>query len=609
MSTLLEQASLVMIPSGYKEDVVYSQIPTNGNGDLSFTRASNGTRINSAGLVEVCPWNLAQYSEDFSNGVWSIQGSSISSDSTTAPNGTTTADTLIESNTTDEHNRFQELNIGTGEFTYSIYLKYFNTDYCALYVFNPSLGGVRYWVNVNTLTAGTSANIGSGIGTTSLSLASVGSGWVRASITFTNPSGVCRFYVANAQSNGGATTYAGNGTNGLYVWGAQLNIGSTAKPYFPTTDRLNVPRLTYQNGGGGCPSLLLEKQSTNLVQYSEQFDNSGSWSYSECSATANQAISPDGTQNADKLIESSANTIHEIYQGLTLTSGTAYTNTIYAKSAERTQIAINFVSGGFGQGSQVIANLSNGTLGSVTNYGGVTGSSATIQNMGNGWYRISLTMTPVSTATFYADYSPAVNGNPFYQGNGTSGVYIWGAQIEASSYPTSYIPTTSASATRVADACSKTGISSLIGQSQGTIFVDVIYDANILSISGGSDQPIIAISDGTFQNYISLLLQGSNDNRVIAYCITSGVSQALILSSAQTSGTIKIAVSYNSNYFALFVNGVKIGQDTSISIPATNSLNIGSYLALGSQFNTNLKETALWKVQLTDAECIALTTI
>ena len=99
MSTLLEQASLVMIPSGYKEDVVYSQIPTDGSGDLTFTRASNGTRINSAGLVEVCPWNLLQYSEDFTNGFWNkaITGSAtftVTANQTTAPNGTTTADLI-----------------------------------------------------------------------------------------------------------------------------------------------------------------------------------------------------------------------------------------------------------------------------------------------------------------------------------------------------------------------------------------------------------------------------------------------------------------------------------------------------------------------------------
>ena len=93
MSTLLEQASLVMIPSGYKEDVVYSQIPTSGAGDLSFTRASNGTRINSAGLVEVCPWNLQTYSEDFSNASWAKNNSPVMSyNVATAPNGTMTAD-------------------------------------------------------------------------------------------------------------------------------------------------------------------------------------------------------------------------------------------------------------------------------------------------------------------------------------------------------------------------------------------------------------------------------------------------------------------------------------------------------------------------------------
>ena len=100
MSDLLNSASLVMIPSGYKEDVVYSQIPTSGAGDLSFTRASNGTRVNSAGLVEVVPWNLVEYSEQFDNAYWGKTDSSITANSATAPNGTTTADTFTRTITT-----------------------------------------------------------------------------------------------------------------------------------------------------------------------------------------------------------------------------------------------------------------------------------------------------------------------------------------------------------------------------------------------------------------------------------------------------------------------------------------------------------------------------
>ncbi len=90
MSDLLNKASLVMVPSGYKEDTVYSVVPSDGSGDLSFTRASNGTRINSAGLVEVCPWNLNTNSEDFATG-WSGANRALTADATTAPNGTTTA--------------------------------------------------------------------------------------------------------------------------------------------------------------------------------------------------------------------------------------------------------------------------------------------------------------------------------------------------------------------------------------------------------------------------------------------------------------------------------------------------------------------------------------
>jgi hypothetical protein len=100
MSDLLNSASLVMIPSGYKEDVVYSQIPTDGSGDLSFTRASNGTRINSAGLVEVVAWNLAEQSESFDNVAWvkTTDGQvTITANATTAPNGTLTADKMIAS--------------------------------------------------------------------------------------------------------------------------------------------------------------------------------------------------------------------------------------------------------------------------------------------------------------------------------------------------------------------------------------------------------------------------------------------------------------------------------------------------------------------------------
>ncbi len=336
-------------------------------------------------------------SERFAN--WNLQGTSVSTDSTTAPNGTTTADTIIESNTTDEHNRFVEPNIGGGQFTYSVYLKKYNADWCALYVFNTAVGGVRHWVNLSTLTAGTSANIGSGIGTTSISISDVGNGWCRASILFNNPSGACRFYVANAQSNGGSSNYAGNGTSGVYVWGAQVNVGSTAKPYFPTTDRLNVPRLTYQNGGGGCPSLLLEKQSTNLVLWSEDFTN-GAWGLDGDgvgqSVTANYSISPDGTQNADRLqLNKTGGTYSRIKQSVAGIG--VYTFSVYMKSNTSSTQNVGLRIEGFGINCVVTTT----------------------------WQRFSVTTTTIASILPQILLFDSITGN-----DETADISIWGAQAE-----------------------------------------------------------------------------------------------------------------------------------------------------------------------------------
>jgi hypothetical protein len=200
----------------------------------------------------------------------------------------------------------------------------------------------------------------------------------------------------------GATTFS--------IWGAQLNIGSTAKPYFPTTDRLNVPRLTYQNGGGGCPSLLLEKQSTNLVTYSEQFDNAA-WSNASSSVTANNTTSPDGTQNAD-LITFTSTTYASLYQAATTTNGATYTASVFAKKGNQNFLGLEIR--GASSATDTVFNLNTGV---------VVSGTGTIESIGNGWYRCSITKAANSTSTL------------LIIGRGDSGanndtVYLWGAQFE-----------------------------------------------------------------------------------------------------------------------------------------------------------------------------------
>jgi hypothetical protein len=238
MSTLLEQASLVLIPSGYNEDTVYSVIPSNGSGDMSFTRASDGTRINSDGLVEVCPWNLFTYSEQFQNANWTGGGNgkpTMTDNFAEAPNGTFTASKMEA--VSDAYQLRQNNAIENTQMNLSVYLRT-----------NTGTKTIQLFLNN---------------GTTAFSNLTVTTTWQRFEIsgTVTTLSGSGR--------NGLATLEALTSSEYILVWGAQISVGLTAKPYFPTTDRLNVPRLTYQNGGGGCPSLLLEPQRTNLIIYSD----------------------------------------------------------------------------------------------------------------------------------------------------------------------------------------------------------------------------------------------------------------------------------------------------------------------------------------------------
>jgi hypothetical protein len=554
MSDLLNSASLVMIPSGYKEDIVYSAVPTDGSGDLSFTRSSNGTRINSAGLVEVCPWNELTYSQQIQNADWNVLGGDlvVTANAVISPDGTQNAGAITLANSANRYFVHNILGLTGGiPYTYSVYMKSASGN------LSVNMGGVNGLAGV---------------------MKTVTTEWQRFTYTFTPATSYGEYFGFDNRGAGSSTS----GT--LYFWGAQLNIGSTAKPYFPTTDRLNVPRLTYQNGGGGCPSLLLEKQSTNLFTYSEQLDNAA-WTKNNTTVTANATTSPDGTSNADKIADSiNTSSAFYFYQSPATTS-TQYTSSGYFKKGEYNFVTLH----AFGLNGAVF-NLNTGVLVSQS------GGTGTIQSVGDGWYRCTFTFTAGGSAVFFSQ-SPA--GNISYTGTIGSGIYGWGLQCEASSYFTSYIPTTSASATRVADACSKTGISSLIGQTEGTVLWDV---SNVFQTSGDGAR-LFVYTDGN--NFI-LISPYANTLRILI--VSSGTAFDNFITISGTS--LKIAVAYKANDYKFYVNGVSVGTPTATSVPAMNSIGIvndSSGSAVSSQSET--KQLLLFKTRLTNAELASLTTL
>ena len=217
-------------------------------------------------ILEPQRTNLVTNSENLSGAGWSAQGSTITSNATTSPDGYSNADAIVETATTDEHNRIYVASLTAVSHTASVFLKKFNQTWCAVYLFNGTVG-IRHWINLDTLTAGTSANIGAGI-TAPLTLTNYGNGWVRASMTWTADAASWSFYIACARSNGGATTYAGDGTSGLYAWGAQVEAGYPTS-YIPTLGAA-VTRGADDCRKGGISSILPTQTGTLYVEFDWQ---------------------------------------------------------------------------------------------------------------------------------------------------------------------------------------------------------------------------------------------------------------------------------------------------------------------------------------------------
>jgi hypothetical protein len=324
--------------------------------------------------------------------------------------------------------------------------------------------------------------------------------------------------------------------------------------------------------------LLVEPQRTNLLTYSSSFS---SWLDAGGSVTSNTTTAPDGTTTADTLTGARYQT------GL----GTnVFTFSCYAKKLNGDN---KFVLR-FDVPSLVFAqfDLNTGTIDSVS-----SGYSATITEAQNGWYRCTFTSGSSISISNAVIVSASGGGNS---------TYVWGAQIEVGSYPTSYIPTTSASVTRNADQVFKTGISSLIGQTEGTMFVDV--DLTHSNETGGNEYLMQLYQDAG----VRIILYRTSSNE-LSYYYLKGLTVFFYVSSVTTNQRHKLAFGYKNGDSAFYIDGVQIDTDTS----ALTSFSSLSELHLGANFNPTQAEigcypynaAAIWKTRLTNTQLAQLTTI
>jgi len=541
--SLLDDVSIVVTPNGYKAGELYAVIPSNGDADMDVTRATAATRVDENGLVNYAEILGAEEvtNGDFSNGLtdWTENGGSYA----------TIVSGALNSNNSDAGNWYAE-NISQN-------VSFVNGTTYKLTFKAKNISG-----NLNLrITQGANAMA-------SLDLTS----------TFVD---YTYFYTANAD-NGSIRIFCNSAVG-------QFEIDNIS---VKEVTRDNVPRIDYT--GGGCPHILAEPQRTNLFEYSESF-NESEWSRTSVTVVDNSSQSPDGTNNASLLYPSSSGDYRYMHNSTTASSST-YTISAFVKASGKNVVwfYINSASNnGF-----IYYDLSDQTTQVVA--GSVGTPTATIISYGNDWYKISFTTgTAVALASGSGIGVSDAKGDPAVTTNGTDGVLVWGLQLEAGSYATSYIPTSGSTVTRNQDIFTRDGIGSLINSTEGVLFVEMAL------LSDEDSNKYMSISDGTDDNKIQIDFDYSLSRLQYVVKKDAGVQANLKLPYTGTNMD-KIAVKWKVNDFAVWLNGVEIGTDTSGLAPiGLNTLNFSS--SGSNHFQGKVKQLQVYDTALTDTQLAALT--
>lgn len=545
--------------------------------DFDFDRNSTGTRVNEDYLIEDVPYNLLRYTEAISTD-FGVTDVTLTDNYSLSPSGTQTS------------TRAQLTNLGQS--------RAFNTVTGSVvsgqsYTFSCHYKGTQgQTVYINALP----------VGETEVSKAiTLNGGWQRESVTFTAGSSSNYVYFVDSRKGGTATDFE--------VWGAQMVKGDQPKEYLKTTDRLDIPRIDYTNGE---PSILLEPSRQNEVTYSQDFTQSY-WSKNNVTVTSNQAISPEGIQNADKLIidNGTVSINGGLYKSRSSTQNQDVSFSIFAKAGEFRYGTIAY---GSTNANGFHFDLEDGViLSTFTNTSSYTNIGYEMIPYPNGWYRLVVSTTELQQGVGrfigirpHNTIPTATNNNYNSTGNGTSGIFVYGGQIEVGSYPTSLIHTSGSAVTRSADTANNAGNSDLISSTEGVLYGELSKpqldnDAHLL---------IALINNGatTDQNTVTIGFDSDDDFFIR---IKSSGSDILKYNSATSypNQFYKIAVKYKSGDSSMYIDGKQVASSTNTFtfVNTLNEINFNFDNNNGLPFYGNCKSIMVFKEALSDTELECLT--
>jgi len=598
LRTLYDEASLWMTPSGYEDGKLFSELPTDGSGDFTFSRGSNlaATRVDVNGLIEKGRENRF-YPSDFSSGL-SQTRCSITPNAADPYGGTEAVQFITSLDASTTHYILKNVVIAAiGQvMTMSVTAKANGYDFFRIEQGNNSKGATF------NLLDGTIDN-DNGI---AASIESVGNGWYKCSVavlTISTGFAWVAFFMPTS-----SVSYTGDGVSGGFLYGAQLEVGLVATDYIETGASTaqagileDMPRLDY-SGGVSCPALLLEPQRTNLFDNSEYIEG---WSTSNTGASIeeNAATSPEGVVNAAKIKEDATNAAHAVRQltGPTLTSGTDYTFSFFAKKGERSIVALSNTIGASND-ANCFFDLENGQV--LTNQF----NSASIEDFGNGWYRCIATDTADAADDYDTRIYTATADNQFsHQGVSGNGLYIYGLQLEQGSYKTSYIPTHGSSVTRNFDNATTTSEEDVLTSGEGIVFME--FEINDTTITGYPEVIRIENPSDTTDKFWFYIFDDSDAGEIrFGYRLDdTAVKKVEGSVTLDATTTAKVAMRLENNNYALYYNGTKQTPTQYAGVVS----NLRKITTRGREhFNgLRVKQFAIFNEALSDSELATLTTL
>jgi hypothetical protein len=583
---------------------------------LTFTRTTNATFINSSGLVEWAGANAMTQSNDFSVSPWAVSNVSVSIDGT-SPVGN--AWKILENSANDVH-RLNPGGISSGipgtgvPVSISIHVKQGSGSRQAYMLISDNGTGDVRSKRLDPVTGtlvGTESSGGSW-SNASTSVQNLGNGWYRLTLTATRGGGsalICRTGLSDSSGN---LTYQGDGTSFLYFSGHQINPGSTAQQYYATTgSAYHAPRFDYDPTSIGSPrGLLIEGQVENRVTQSESFSG---WTLASAVLGAT-ALGPDGnTSSALTLREDNTTNPHAcVLTGRTVTSGSSATFSVFVKAGASPRryilIRVNDNASNANAASVMWDTQTRTISGAATAYGTFTNVSATrTEYAATSWDRIALTFTP-STATIACKLELSNNGSRSadgqsvaYLGDNSSGVLIWGAQLETGSGASSYIPTGASQGSRSEDNCSivSPNFAPWYNQGEGTFLLHCRLNRlgaqHLLNVNVNNAAPRLMITD------LSNNFNAAGEN-------PSGTNFSFSLGSSSTNST-KVIAAFKSLDNAGTRNGGTVQTNATLTVPTTvNLMRIGSAEG-GYQYMTGtISLLKYWPTRLPNAQLQSLTT-